>query len=845
VSAATLESIRPYVELLVAKAENKPAPVFALATEHGWDGPAQVVVANRFVDVRWCPSELAIREALLEEVDAQRALLVLTPVTHPGDDVVARLFGRRVVRPDPLAALAAAFDVQRIDARIPGWLVRRLVALAPAGGYERTGARMLDAERAWSAFFSHALGLAAEPALPGLLEWASSGGAARLAELDSEVRGEVVDRLAAAIPGAAGVLAAVTASVGDGVVALGLALRPLVDGADGAVRVAGRVHLSHNLNGWAFDELASRAWADAAEARVRSQLDADSPSTHAVLQHADRWVARLGVEALAGTSDVLSVGLSRRLAAMGAAIDARTGVAAAAAEVRRHRLAVSPGAAQIAEMSRRLVDWLDQPEREVATIREAAAAYAGDSAYADLARTILRHGGGEPALDAALRRIVAEADARRGAQERRFAELLAAWSAHAVTGPELLGVEDVLGAVVVPLAAQRPILVVVLDGMSHRVAAELLESLLASGWTELRRAAQPERALVIAALPSVTTYSRASLLSGTLTTGLAADEQSAFASYPGLAGSRLFHKRELADPHVGLAAPVREAIDSDARVVGAVVNAIDDHLARDDQLRSPWSVHDILPLRWLLEAARDRGRLVVLLADHGHVLERGGRQRSHGGTGGERWAAAVRAPDPGEVLVEGVRVLAGGGRALLACDEDLRYGPKKHGYHGGATAQEVLAPALVLAPTLPEPLRGFAEAPYDAPAWWTGVAPTREPAPGEQLTIEPVPARSNAWIDALLASETYAAQRRLASRSAPADERVHAILVALDAHGGTMLRPGLAQAVGIAPARLSTTLAMLRLLLNVEGYDGLEVDEQSDTVRLNANVLSDQFGLPR
>ncbi len=859
VSAATPESIRPYVELLVDKAGSKAAPVFALAATDGWEGAPQLVVRGRYVDVRWCPSELALREALVADLDAERALLLLTPVTQLGDDVAARLFGRRVVRPDPSAALAAAFDVRGLDPRIPGWLVHQLVALAPADGYDRTGAKLLGADRAWSTFLEVGLEIPTPGGLRELLGWAGTTARERLDALGDKARADVCKHLSHSTRGASGVLAAVLSDHVDDPTALGLAMRLLADGPEGAARSTGLAHLEHYLKGWTFDVPGVRAWASAAEAVVSDQLAADPAAGQARLRQADQWVERLGVEPLAGASDVLGVGLRRRLAALGAAIDARSDVPAAADVVLAHRLAESSGAAEVAELSRRLVSWLATDTLDPKSFRDAAVGYVGGSAYADLARTVLRYGGGEPALDEALRGLVAAADARREIEEERFAVRLAAWSAHAETGGELLGVEDVLDTIVAPLATAQPVLAVVLDGTSHRVAAELLESAIADGWTELRRAAHPGRTLVVTALPSVTTHSRSSLLAGTLTTGLAAGEQQAFTEHVALCATgpgappRLFHKREIADPHGGLSADLRAAIEGDGRVVGAVINAVDDHLKGDDQLRSAWRIRDIVPLRSLLTAARDAGRLVVLVSDHGHVLEHGTTQRQTQGAG-ERWAPAIRPAEAGEVLVEGPRVLAGGGRVLLPWSEKVRYAGKKHGYHGGASAQEVLAPALVLAPGLPKPIPGWVEAAYDPPAWWTGTEPVEvalpvpvaEPVAGQQMTIDAPPAAGvPTWIAELLASATYAEQRERFPRTALTDERVTVLLTALAARDGTMLRPALAQAAQISPQRLGGVLAALRGLLNYDGCDALEVDEPSDTVRLRRDVLFEQFGLSR
>jgi hypothetical protein len=392
---------------------------------------------------------------------------------------------------------------------------------------------------------------------------------------------------------------------------------------------------------------------------------------------------------------------------------------------------------------------------------------------------------------------------------------------------------------------------IVLDGMSHRVAAELLEDAIRSGWTELRRTDRPDRALVASALPSVTALSRASLLSGQLQRGTARDEAKAFGEHPALvkASARggapvLFHKRAIRAPHGGLEDDLGAEVFGDRRVVGVVVNAIDDHLARSEQLRMQWSTKGILPLGWLLEAARDAGRIVVLASDHGHVLEHRTELRRSTGEGGERWRSGGDPPSEGEVSVAGPRVLAAGGRCVLAWSEGVRYSPKKNGYHGGASAQEVIAPLMVLAASVVDELEGWSEAPYDPPAWWLGEA-APEPTPGEQLALDrPVPTQQlPSWIADLLASDLFAAQRSSAGRTPIPDERMVAILSALDAHGGRMLREALARACDIPPLRLTGTLAAMRALLNVDGYAVIAVEDASGDVTLNRDLLAEQFGL--
>ena len=58
-----------------------------------------------------------------------------------------------------------------------------------------------------------------------------------------------------------------------------------------------------------------------------------------------------------------------------------------------------------------------------------------------------------------------------------------------------------------------------------------------------------------------------------------------------------------------------------------------------------------------------------------------------------------------------------------------------------------------------------------------------------------------------------------------------------------MTREALAMRVSVPAIRLTGQLAVLRQLLNVDGYAVLSVDEASDTVELNIPLLLAQFEL--
>ena len=242
----------------------------------------------------------------------------------------------------------------------------------------------------------------------------------------------------------------------------------------------------------------------------------------------------------------------------------------------------------------------------------------------------------------------------------------------------------------------------------------------------------------------------------------------------------------------------REALpDERRRVVGAVLNAVDDHLAKSEQMQLAWRFDSIRLLPAILMEAHAAGRAVVLTSDHGHVLEAGGVKLPGDGEG--RWRSAAAPATALEIEIGGARVRAATGleRIVLSWSETVRYGSKRNGYHGGVSLQEAVVPVGVyVGPG--ERLDGWEPVPVSYPSWWfaeePGPAGFHLPAPGRKQAGTEAPrdpqrdlftetARSRSadatrW-DPLFASEVYAAQRQLAGQGAPDDDTVRATLDAL------------------------------------------------------------------
>jgi hypothetical protein len=99
------------------------------------------------------------------------------------------------------------------------------------------------------------------------------------------------------------------------------------------------------------------------------------------------------------------------------------------------------------------------------------------------------------------------------------------------------------------------------------------------------------------------------------------------------------------------------------------------------------------------------------------------------------------------------------------------------------------------------------------------------------------------WIKALLTSEVYAAQKRLAGRARIDESLLQRLLSTLVSRGGSMTAPALAGAIEVPEHRLSGLLAVMQRVLNVEGFAILDRQDAANTVVLNVPLLKKQFEL--
>ncbi|WP_336050189.1 BREX-2 system phosphatase PglZ [Streptomyces sp. CA2R101] len=913
-----------------------------------WDGPAELPWGERRqATVATAPSPLAAYELVLAHqapsATGPDVLVVLTDREEAelGPDLLAKVHRHRVNAVDTWDVVRESFGALHTDSRLvnENWAAESLLDATPPGGWPQLPGGVLSRDKALSELTLRRLGIGRydpdrdqhplsakgdELDIHSLLRWSlASGGPDRFLALRAPERAGIRQFLGKSEQaGQAGqaLLALVEAEHGADAVAFGLVCAALWGHADVAAdaenyRARGRAERWFGeeppAHGESLDTLVA-AFGRSCEEFVSGLLltgrsDQEESSATArrlsgsALDRAVSLARQFGAEPATHRSPLLAAGLEARFTAVGEAVldGGQARIARAVEALDDHRLAPEPDArprAERARMAQRLVQWLtSDPVVESESVATGINRHVAETGWVDLALEHIESGGDVDAtLKSAYDALCTSVRARRREIDRSFAQCLATHATAGRTPESMLTVESFLPTVVAPVvkAGKRRVLLLVLDGMSAAIAAQLAEE-LREHWVEYdplpKAKGAPRRRAMAAALPTVTAVSRTSLFAARLMRGTQADERKLFPEHRFWAEdeARVFHKDDLRGETSGdpIGPELHEALISDRTHVAVVLNTIDDRLATEQKLGDgAWRLGEIGRLLDLLRFAAGQGRAVILTSDHGHVIDRHGvrvdadpdgvesaRHRSGGGPLAET-----------EIVLSGPRVVAPdpGGEIVALWDTDSRYTSQKAGYHGGASLAEVAIPVLAFLPFGAEPPSGWRELGSQQPPWWslTPNAPERTPVrpaattapakkPSKQAAelakshdslfeVAVVPSQSedallsaelvspdDTLVNGLLASEVFAAQVQLLARKPDLPRVEKAVRALLDA-GGTLPVTALAQRIGLPASRAADGFAaVLRQLLNHDGVQVLETLPDGRTLRLHAGLLREQFEL--
>ncbi|WP_327066330.1 BREX-2 system phosphatase PglZ [Kitasatospora sp. NBC_01302] len=922
----------------------RAAPEWEGAPELGWGD-------RRRAEVAVAPSPLAVYELVLAHLAADargpEVLVVLTDreESELGPDLLARVYRQRVNAVDTWDVVRQAFGAVDTDNRLlkDNWAAESLLDATPPAGWPRVGGGVLARSGALGALAMRRLGIGRfDPDQPAqaatdtgldtaaLLRWSlTPGGPDRFLALRAPERAGLAEFLGeedqAGLAGRA-LVALVQAEHGPDAVAFGLVCAALWVHADAVSAQAADYRARGRAERWfgeeppaqgeALDALAA-AFGRSCEEFVsvllltgRAGFDDEAAAarrlTGAVLDRAEALIEQFGAQTAAEASPVLAAGLEARFAAVGRLLG--TGdlprLAQAVVLVGDHRLASADAArtrVERARMAQRLAQWLaGDPSTEIANVADGISRHVIETGWVDLALEHIEAGGDrEDVLKSAYDRLCSSVRAKRREIDHHFATALATWTAAGTDPRSMLTVETFLPRVVGPVvkSGERRVLLVVIDGMSAAIAAELGTE-LREHWAEYDPTPRPagsaaiadptgppQRRAVAAALPTVTAVSRTSLFAARLMTGTQADEKRIVPTHRFWGGEKaaVFHKDDLRSETGGavFGSALSEALAGDTHVA-VVLNTVDDRLAKEQKHGDgSWRLSHIGGLQDLLRFAAAQGRAVILTSDHGHVVDRRGIKVERDGAVSARHRAPGGETGEAEIVLAGPRVVSPqtGGEIVALWDADSRYTALKAGYHGGASLAEVAIPVLALLPFGATPPKGWRELGNPEPSWWALVpeasqprpvqtAPPKKPAkatrpskpaaPGPEtlfeVALEPaveagdallapsLVTPQDAMVKSLLVSQIFQDQVNLLARKPDLAKVEKALRALLDA-GGTLPVTALAQRIGLLAVRADGFAAVLRQLLNYDSVQVLETLPDGRTLRLDTGLLQTQFNL--
>jgi len=878
------------------------AVAVGLHVAQSWKLPKVVEFDFGKAEVVRADTVFQVREALLDAERSKGRIILLTKLRQGdlGNDVVARLARSRLFAIDHWASLCSLFKAKELDPSIcEASLAEALLECAPADGYPPVSAGVLDAGTVWRATCRHVFEMGErEPDLVMLLLWATNKAtSARYLNVSEVLRGNLRQRLVSNLGEAAdSILRFVDCQTGADALALAVVCQVVFGEGQDVVLDAAAARMEHYHNNKPIPKLVGRALSRIANDAIADIDRTDDPRfAQEHLQMADELLKQFRCEDHAYRSRLTLLGYEQRLNRFGNQITATLAnlnqeairrCEELQADIAAHRRAkIGQRMEQLSrtEMALRLLRWLAAPVPVATSFSEMANVYRNELAFVDWARESICRGEDVADLTKAYQQLDEAVLARREQFNQVFAKSLADWTSIGSTFKDVCGVEEVLSQFVAKIAAaNNRVLLIVLDGMSWAVCHELLGDIRNEHWFEATLDESSNLpAPIVATVPSVTSYSRASLLSGELIKGDQSTEKRNFeanAALKQVCGRNppvLFHKKEVTEGARGIVGEdlSKAILSSNNKIVGVVFNAIDDRLSSAQQVREDWTINRISPLGAVLKLARDSGRVVILASDHGHVWHRP-KAKLCSGDSGSRWRSDTGDIHEGEITITGNRVREENGRrsVIVPSVETIYYGRQQNGYHGGATPQEMVCPLVILMDRT-STYSGLVQCEYPKPEWWlappVASAIVQEPQfkivkPKKpvglfddqmELDAKPVtrPVKSKpvpqptaipaAWLDRLFASTGYKDQKDFVRRHAPEDDLVRRCLASLDSSGGIMTPAAFSNVADIPAARLDGLIARIQRLLNVDGYEILTFSRSENRIELNVPKLKRQFDI--
>jgi hypothetical protein len=904
IAAPTFNQIKAQVSAIAPHSHS--SRVIGIHAKGRWTGNRQQKDGDQSYLIDQCDSPLALRIALQNgpkptasqsakassKASSKEPIQVLiTPLSESdlAEDILIRLTKQRLFAIDPWQIIKSLFRATNIDPRLiqHPWIPQALMDWMPANRYSPVMGGFLDAEVVWPLLLEHGLKLATDrPDLADILEWSTHPDHVALYRQSTEEFRLAACNWLIAQAGTAteAVLNCVAANSLPDALPLGLAAKVIFhpDAQNKLEKAIGKFE-ERFLSGQSPQLSTMQAWSIAAS-QALTALPANTQQ--ALIQRSDAILAEVGAEDFAYLSTLSEQGFNQHLTELSkqlivllkkpnkAHLDKFTQTYQI---VKSHQQTVqSPPSRRLErlDMALRLAQWLVAhkiaPAEKTKALEDAITYHTQEGSFLDWARLLLPMAEPHRELATAYSKLFETITTIRETQSQQFANLLKDWTAIGSTRKSVLPVEQILETVIAPLAETHPVLLIVLDGMSMSVAHEFLSDLTQKNWHLI----VPENEDYhiqsgLAAIPSVTNVSRMSLLCGQLAQGESNKEVQGFTSHPDLIRHckrnmppLLFHKKGIQEIDTPtLSTELHSAIESDKnQVIGIVINAVDDLLAKGEQVDIAWTCDRIKVLQPILQAARTSKRLVIITSDHGHILHNNTQYQNS--EGGERWRLDDGHPGDRELQISGERVLAQKDHSIIApWTEQLRYcNSKKNGYHGGITPSEMLVPVAVLTTTATYP-KSWKAADLNIPCWWkTSSAPeqvivqTIQTAPEHAdlgpifshiATLETTPqvTQISSWIKDLIQSPIYADQVKLMGNVHLPEEEVIQTLATLASKQGEISISSLQQVLNKPSSGLKVFLSSLQNVLNLEGYVVMAFDEATERITLNEPLLRQQFAL--